>query len=81
MAIVIAIDPLESVLIKIVFPESRLLLVERIEFFHHEMNTRMRLVVQQIPLQIAPHVPFLALAELHSHEDRFLAWMRPHVGE
>ena len=41
----------------------------------------MRLVVQQIPLQIAPYVPFRALAELHAHEDRFLAWMGPHVGQ
>ena len=81
VAVVIAIDPLEAVLIKIVLPESRLLLVERIQLFHHPMNACVRRVVQQIPLQIAPYVPFRPLAELHAHEDRFFAWVRPHVGE
>ena len=81
MTVVIAIDPLEAVLIKIVPPESRLVLIERIELSHHPLDARVRLVVQQIPLQIAPYVPFSALTELHAHEDRFLAWVRPHVGE
>ena len=41
----------------------------------------MRFVVQQIPLQIAPHIPFGSLTEFHAHEDGFLAWVSPHVGQ
>lgn len=81
VTVVIAVNPLETVLIEIVLPQCRFIFVERIQLLHHPLKANVRLVIQQIPLQVSPNIPFSTLAELHAHEDRFLAGMGPHVGK
>ena len=81
MAIVIAIDPLEAILIKIIAPKSWLIFIEFIQVINHALQALMGLILQQTPLQIPPDVPFRTLGEFHAHEDGFLAWMGPHVGQ
>ena len=81
MAVVVAIDPLEAELVEVVPPEGRFCLVENVEVIHQPLDALVRLVVEQIPLEIAPHIPFSPLAEFHPHEDRLLAGVGPHVGE
>ena len=81
MTVVIAINPLESELVEVVAPEGRLSFVQRVEVIHQQLDALVGFVIQQIPLQISPDIPFSALAEFHPHEDGFLAGVGPHVGE
>jgi hypothetical protein len=38
-------------------------------------------VLEFVPFQIAPHIPFTPLTKFHPHEDGFLARVGPHVCE
>ena len=79
MAIVVAIDPLEAEFAEVVAPESPLRFVEDVEIVDETLEPLVRVVLQQLPLQIAPYIPLSPLAKFHPHEDGFLAGMGPHV--
>ena len=80
VAIVVTVDPLKAVLRKVVSIEGRFRLVERVQFGHKVFVLLVRLILQQVPLQVAPDVPLAPLAKLHAHEQRLFARVGVHKG-
>ncbi len=44
------------------------------------LDAAMRVVLQQIPTDLAVVVPFVPLGQFAAHEQQLLTWMCPHVG-
>ncbi len=78
---ILKIDPLESAIIKIERVESRLCLQQTVQITDQALQTLVRLVIEQMPIQTLVFLPFLPLADFRTHEQQFLAGMAKHESQ
>ena len=78
---VAAVDPLEASRIAIEPVQCRFAAVEAVQVVNPLPQAAVRLVFQELPVEVAIVVPFVPLAELPAHEEQLLARLGVHVAE
>ncbi len=73
-----AIDPPKPCWIEVRFVQRRLGIQVPVERLHVAQQPRVRVVVEQVPVEAAVVVPFAPLPEFRAHEEQLLPGMAEH---
>src|SRR5687768_17506138 len=76
-----AIDPFKTRRVVILLMQRGKLAIELVQLGNQLEQSFVSGVLQKLPLQTPVMIPFAPLAKLASHEEKFLAGLRIHVGE
>lgn len=78
---VVDINTLEACGLDVELVERRLAAIETVEIAHSTLHTAMHGIIEKLPIETYVVVPLALLSEFAVHEEKFLAWMRPHETE
>ncbi len=75
---IFAIDPLETSRIKVRLVQQRLAAVQSVEVTHPALQSRVKRLIQEMPIKACVVIPLRPLAKFVAHEQKLLSGVAKH---